>query len=69
MRLVYIGGTGGMFGPLHSASGNRMRYTLGRIEVVLDDAWRTAMPPWQRRLVGLLSGPVARRYGYAWSEG
>ena len=48
----------------HSAAGNPMRFTVGRIVLRRDDAWVSALPPRQRRLVGAVCAPMLRAYGY-----
>ncbi|MCA2215692.1 sulfotransferase [Jidongwangia harbinensis] len=48
----------------HSAAGNPMRFTVGRLQLRRDDAWVRALPPAQRRLVGAVCGPMLRAYGY-----
>jgi len=53
--------------PGHSAAGNPMRFTTGRVPLRRDDAWRAALPPRQRRLVRALCGPLLHRYGYTGS--
>ena len=50
--------------PVHSASGNPMRFTTGRIPIRLDERWRTGMPTAQRRAVSALTWPLLARYGY-----
>jgi hypothetical protein len=50
--------------PCHSAAGNPMRFTVGSVPLHLDQAWRTSLPPRQRRLVGMLTAPLLSRYGY-----
>ncbi|GGJ99542.1 sulfotransferase [Pilimelia anulata] len=50
--------------PGHSAAGNPMRFTSGRIALRRDDAWRAALPAGQRRLVTALCAPLLHRYGY-----
>jgi hypothetical protein len=49
----------------HSAAGNPMRFTVGRIALHRDDAWVSALPPGQRRLVGAVCAPMLRAYGYS----
>jgi hypothetical protein len=49
----------------HTASGNPMRFTTGKIAIRHDERWRTAMPPGQRRTVTALTLPLLARYGYA----
>jgi hypothetical protein len=48
----------------HSAAGNPMRFTVGRVLLRRDDAWTVALPPAQRRLVGAVCAPMLRAYGY-----
>lgn len=50
--------------PGHSAAGNPMRFTVGRLELRRDDAWKRALPRTQRRLVGAVCAPMLRAYGY-----
>lgn len=55
-------------GVAHTASGNPMRFTTGRIPIRPDDKWRTAMLPGNRRAVTALTLPLLRRYGYVGSH-
>lgn len=48
----------------HSAAGNPMRFTVGRLPLRHDDAWVRSLPGAQRRLVGAVCGPMLRAYGY-----
>jgi len=48
----------------HTASGNPMRFTTGRLGIRGDDRWRAAMPDGHRRTVTALTLPLLRRYGY-----
>jgi hypothetical protein len=48
----------------HSAAGNPMRFTVGRLALRRDDAWVRALPGNQRRLVGAVCAPMLRAYGY-----
>jgi hypothetical protein len=41
-----------------------MRFTVGRVRLHHDDAWRTALPVRHRRLVSALTAPLLRAYGY-----
>ncbi|MGE5291795.1 MAG: sulfotransferase [Micromonosporaceae bacterium] len=50
--------------PAHTASGNRMRFTTGRIAIKRDERWRAAMPAAQRLAVTTLTFPLLKRYGY-----
>jgi hypothetical protein len=53
----------------HSAAGNPMRFTVGPVPLRRDDAWRSALPPVQRRLVGALTMPLLGAYGYRTVKG
>ena len=46
-------------GSGHTAAGNPMRFTTGRVPLRRDDAWLTALPEGQRRLVGAVCAPAA----------
>jgi hypothetical protein len=50
--------------PGHSAAGNPMRFTVGRLPLRRDDAWVRELPRSQRRLVGAVCAPMLRAYGY-----
>lgn len=60
----FLGSHHADLGVLHSVSGNRMRFTTGRLALGVDDAWRTALPPSRRGLVGVLCAPLLLAYGY-----
>jgi hypothetical protein len=57
--------TSAMLEPAHTVSGNPMRFIHGRVQIALDDEWRSAMLPRQRRLVTTLTSPLLGRYGYS----
>ena len=48
----------------HTASGNPMRFTTGRVPVRRDDRWQAAMLASKRRTVTALTLPLLMRYGY-----
>ncbi|MET8152253.1 sulfotransferase [Actinoplanes sp. NPDC049668] len=48
----------------HSAAGNPMRFSVGRLPLRRDDAWMRSLPSGQRRLVGAVCAPMLRAYGY-----
>jgi hypothetical protein len=48
----------------HIPSGNPMRFRAGRTPIRMDDEWRTAMSPTDRRTVTALTLPLLRHYGY-----
>jgi hypothetical protein len=51
-------------GATHTAAGNPMRFTTGRVRIRNDDAWQTAMRAGNRRTVTTLTLPLLMRYGY-----
>ncbi len=63
-RLDFLSDTTVRLGSCHSAAGNPMRFTTGALALRRDDAWRTQLPPRQRRLVGAMTAPLLGRYGY-----
>ncbi len=52
-------------GRAHTAAGNPMRFSSGKIAIAPDDRWQDAMPTSQRRAVTALTLPLLRHYGYA----
>ena len=48
----------------HTVSGNPMRFSTGRIPILGDERWRSAMPAAQSRAVTALTLPLLTRYGY-----
>ncbi|GLY96440.1 sulfotransferase [Actinoplanes sp. NBRC 103695] len=66
--LDFLGPGQADLGVGHSAAGNPMRFTVGRVQLRRDDAWRSALPPAQRRMVSTVCGPILRAYGYPLSQ-
>jgi hypothetical protein len=62
--LNFLGDGHADLGVGHSAAGNPMRFTVGRLPLRRDDAWVHALPGNQRRLVGAVCAPMLRAYGY-----
>jgi hypothetical protein len=66
--LAFIGGSGpSQWAELHlahTAAGNPMRFTDGRIAIRSDNRWQTAMPESARRTVTALTLPLLTYYGY-----
>jgi hypothetical protein len=62
--LTFLGEGYADLTPGHSAAGNPMRFTVGRLPLRRDDAWVRALPRSQRRLVGAVCAPMLRAYGY-----
>ena len=50
--------------PSHGVAGSRSRFTSGRIELEVDDAWRSTLPRSARRVVTALTLPQLVAYGY-----
>jgi hypothetical protein len=55
-------------GQCHSAAGNPMRFVTGEVALRPDEAWRRALPPRQRAIVGAVCAPLLRSYGYSLSS-
>jgi hypothetical protein len=51
--------------PAHTVSGNPLRFTLGRLEMRVDEAWRTQLPRRDSLLVSALTYPQLAHYGFA----
>ncbi|MEV4344349.1 sulfotransferase [Actinoplanes sp. NPDC049596] len=62
--LDFLGDGYADLGVGHSAAGNPMRFTVGRLPLRRDDAWVGSLPRNHRRLVGAVCGPMLRAYGY-----
>ncbi|WFE30559.1 sulfotransferase [Solwaraspora sp. WMMD791] len=62
--LSFLGSDHARLGTPHSISGNRMRFDTGRLRLRVDDAWRASLPAGRRRLIGTLTAPLLRAYGY-----
>ncbi|WP_307789097.1 sulfotransferase [Glycomyces salinus] len=62
--LNFIGEGCADLGPSHSAAGNPMRFTVGRIPIRHDEAWADELPESTRRMVSTLTRPLLGRYGY-----
>jgi hypothetical protein len=62
--LSFMTDTGANLGLSHSAGGNPMRFSAGRIEFRRDDAWRSRLRPDERAQVAALTLPLLARYGY-----
>lgn len=67
--LGFLAGDHAELKPVHSAAGNPMRFTVGRVPLRRDDAWVRALPSGQRRLVGTVCAPLLRAYGYRLRSG
>ena len=50
--------------PSHGVAGSRTRFTSGRIDLQLDDAWRSTLPSGARRIVTAVTLPQLLGYGY-----
>jgi len=54
--------------PNHTVDGNPMRLEHGPVQLRRDEAWRTGLPAADRRVVEVLTAPLARAYGYRGSR-
>jgi hypothetical protein len=48
----------------HTVMGNPMRMDNGRVQLRIDEQWRTSMARKYRGMVTILTKPLLRRYGY-----
>ncbi|MGC5016651.1 sulfotransferase [Streptosporangium sp. DT93] len=63
-RLDFLSGGWAELSTAHTASGNPVRFTVGRTELTRDDGWRTAASSRRLRLVTALTWPLMIKYGY-----
>jgi hypothetical protein len=54
---------GGKIASVHCIAGNRIRM-MGPMHLQLEENWRSALPPGDKRLVWLIAGWLLRRFGY-----
>lgn len=62
--LAHVRDDSVQLGPSHGVAGSRSRFTSGRIELEVDDAWRTTLPRGARRVVTAITLPQLLTYGY-----
>jgi hypothetical protein len=66
--LGFIGTDGdsrtAMLHEAHTASGNPMRFSTGKVSIRGDERWREAMPGGHRRAVTAMTLPLLSHYGY-----
>jgi hypothetical protein len=62
--LDHVGERSVLLGPSHGLAGSRTRFTAGRIELEVDDAWRATLPANARRVVTAVTLPQLLGYGY-----
>ena len=64
----FMGGTGAsrwaQLNPMHSVSGNPMRFTTGKTPIRQDDRWRADMPKAQQCAVTAITLPMLAGYRY-----
>ena len=48
----------------HTVAGNPMRFHQGRLDLRLDEAWKSKLPARDRQIVTLVTRPLRLRYGY-----
>jgi Sulfotransferase family len=62
--LTHVGEHSVTLGPSHGVAGSRTRFTSGRIDLRLDDEWRSSLSPGARRVVPAVTLPQLMGYGY-----
>ncbi len=62
--LSHVGERSVHLTPSHGVAGSRTRFTEGRIQLELDDAWRSSLPTRARRTVTAVTLPLLMSYGY-----
>ncbi len=62
--LAHVGEHSVDLEPSHGVAGSRTRFTTGRIDLQLDDAWRSTLPVGARRVVTAVTLPQLVGYGY-----
>jgi hypothetical protein len=62
--LAFIDGARVTLGIDHTVAGTPMRFVHGDVDLRVDDEWRSAMRPRDRRVVTAITAPLLRRYGY-----
>ncbi|MFF0579267.1 sulfotransferase [Streptosporangium saharense] len=63
-RLDFLTGGEALLSRAHTVAGNPVRFTVGPLGLVPDEAWRTSAPVLHRRLVTALTWPLMIKYGY-----
>lgn len=56
-------------GEAHTIGGNPIRFDRGPMDLIVDEAWRSALPTGQRRLVTVVTAPMLAGYGYLRASG
>jgi hypothetical protein len=62
--LPFVGERTVRLGAAHTVAGNPVRFVSGDVDIRLDDAWRSAYPERDRRILEALTWPLRARYGY-----
>jgi UDP-N-acetylglucosamine transferase subunit ALG13 len=63
-KMDFIAEGSARLGPIHSVSGNPMRFISGDVQIRLDEEWRTGLAGRHRAAVSLITSPLLGRYGY-----
>jgi hypothetical protein len=62
--LDHVDDRGVTLAASHGVAGSRSRFTTGRVELRLDDEWRSALPGRARAVVTAMTAPQLLGYGY-----
>jgi hypothetical protein len=49
----------------HNVCGNKNRFRTGKVELVMDEAWRSHLSGRSQKVVSTLTSLLRRRYGYS----
>lgn len=66
--LAHVGDRSVQLGPSHGVAGSRSRFTCGRIDLEVDEAWRSTLATGARRVVTAVTLPQLTGYGYLGSR-
>ena len=63
-RFGFVNNGSVSLAPNHTVDGNPMRFSVGPVQLRVDDQWKLAMRPSSRMWVTALTAPLLRAYGY-----
>ena len=68
-RFGFVNNGSVSLAPNHTVDGNPMRFSVGPVQLRVDDQWKLAMRPSSRRWVTALTAPLLLDYGYPIGRG